>query len=81
MLTALLPDRNKVDYAKIPLPRRERELTIFVDPETESKVTTEEMTGGHSNILLAKLYLDRLGIWHQILRCLGQLSTVYVSNI
>jgi len=74
-------DPNKGDYTEIRLPRRERELTIFVDQETESKVTTEQTTGGQSNVMLAKLYLDRLGIWNQILRCSGKLSTLYVSNI
>jgi hypothetical protein len=44
--------------------------------------TTEQATqDGHSNVMLATIYLDRLGIYYQILRCLGHLSTLYISNI
>jgi len=74
-------DPKKPDYKSIELPRRKTQVTIFVDPETESVPTTEHASGGHSNVMLVKLYLDRLGKWNQVLRCLGQLRTLYVSNI
>ena len=63
------------------LPPKRKHVTIFVDPETESKPTTKS-TGpnGQSNVVLAKLYLDRLGAYHQVLRFLGLLSTLYVMN-
>jgi hypothetical protein len=74
-------DMGKAEYKKIDLPPRKNEITLFVDPETESKPTTENTTDGHTNVMLAKLYLDRLGTINQILRFLGQLSTLYVTNI
>ncbi|KAL9118959.1 MAG: hypothetical protein Q9187_004486 [Circinaria calcarea] len=70
------------EYQKLRLPRRQSSVTIFVDSETKSKPTVDNVTPeGHSNVMLAKLYLDRLGSWAQVLRFLGQLSTVYVKNI
>src|SRR5437667_6674483 len=38
------------------------------------------MTNGHSNVMLATLCLDRLGIRHQILRCLGHVLSTVVSG-
>lgn len=69
------------DYTRVKLPPRKTEVTLFVDPETESKPTTKNATDdGHSNVMLMKLYLDRLplGALNQILRLLGKLSTLYV---
>ncbi|KAL9120110.1 MAG: hypothetical protein Q9187_003334 [Circinaria calcarea] len=68
------------EYQKLQLPSRQSSVTIFVDSETESKPTTETTTpDGHSNVMLAKLYLNRLGGWGTVLRILGQLSTVYIK--
>ena len=65
---------------KVDLPKR-KQVTIFVDPETESKPTTASKgKSGRSNVVLATLYLDRLGVYHQVLRFLGMLSTLYVMN-
>ena len=36
---------------------------------------------GHSNVMLAKLYLDRLGGFTKVLRLLGVLSTLYITNL
>ena len=64
------------------LPPRQNDITIFVDPQTESEPTTENTApNGHSNVMLAKLYLDRLGTLNHVLRYLGQLSTLYITNI
>ncbi|MCJ1473729.1 hypothetical protein MMC13_002380 [Lambiella insularis] len=68
-------------YKKVHLPPGQDQVTIFVDPRTESEPTTEQSTDGHGNVMLTKLYLHRLGIWNQILRHLGGLSTLYVKNI
>ena len=74
----LLSDLNecqKLDLLKC------NQVTIFVDPETESKVTTASKgENGRSNVILATLYLDRLGAYYQVLRFLGLLSTLYVMN-
>ena len=77
-LSALESEDN---YQKVKLPARSKQVTLFVDEETESKLTIQS-TGrdGQSNILLAQLYLDRLGPSGQIFRFLGMLSTLYVKN-
>lgn len=62
------------------LPARSKQVTIFVDKETESKLTIESMSEGQSNVLLARLHLDRLGPYGQIFRFFGLLSTLYVLN-
>ncbi|KAF6226435.1 hypothetical protein HO133_009301 [Letharia lupina] len=69
------------NYQKVKLPARSKQVTLFVDEETQSKLTTRS-TGrdGQSNVLLAQLYLDRLGPYGQIFRFLGLLSTLYVMN-
>lgn len=54
-------------------------MTIFVDPDTESDPTTEHITAaGKSNVILATLFLDRLGALNHVLRLIGVLSTSYV---
>ena len=63
------------------LPPKRKQVIIFVDPETESKPTTDSRgEDGQSNVVLATLYLNRLGAYHQVLRFLGLLSTLYVAN-
>ena len=63
------------------LPPKRKQVTIFVDPETESKPTIASRgADGQSNVILATLYLNRLGVYHQVLRFLGLLSTLYVIN-
>src|SRR5436190_12822848 len=69
------------DYIKVQLPPRESRVTIFVDSETESKPTTNNTAeDGHSNVFLARIYLDRLSRVEQILRFLGQLRTLYITK-
>lgn len=70
-------------YTSIPLTKREKEVTIYVDPYTQSRPTTDSSTtDGHSNIMLAKFYLDRipLGGLNQIVRLFGGFSTLYIVN-
>ena len=74
----LLSDLNKCQ--KVDLPKC-RQITIYVDPETESIPTTASRgESGRSNVILATLYLDHLGAYGQVLRFLGLLSTLYVMN-
>ena len=64
------------------LPRRQSIITVFVDPETESKPTTESTDQeGFSNLLLTKLRLDRLGTMNRMLRFFGFITSVYVTNV
>lgn len=68
-------------YQIVKLPPKRTQVTIFVDPETESKPTTENTApDGRSNVLFIQLHLDHLGAFHQVLRSLGLLSTLYVMN-
>lgn len=67
------------NYQTVDLPTRSKQVTLFVDEETGSKLSTRSMgPDGKSNVLVAQLYLDRLGIYGQIFRFLGLLSTLYV---
>lgn len=69
------------NYQKVKLPARRKSVALFVDEETESKLTTRSTgSDGQSNILLAQLHLDRLGTYGQIFRFFGMLSTLYVMN-
>ena len=63
------------------LPARSKSVSLFVDGETESQLTTRSMgRDGQSNVLLAQLHLDRLGPYGQMFRFFGMLSTLYVRN-
>lgn len=63
------------------LPPKRNQVTIFVDPETKSKPTIARRgADGQNNVELATLNLNRLGAYHQVLRFLGLLSTLYVMN-
>ena len=67
------------DLQRLDLPPGQSEVTIFVDPETESKPTTANVDAdGHSNVILARLFLDRLGILNHLFRLFGLLSTSYI---
>jgi len=46
-----------------------------------SEPTTEITADGSNTVMLAKLYLNRLGRRNQILRHLGKLSTLYVTKM
>ena len=58
------------------------EVTIFVDSKTESIATTKtETEDGQSNVMIAKLYLNRLSTFNRLLRAIGKLSHLYITNI
>ena len=79
LIRVLLSDIDQCQ--KVDLPPKCKQVTIFVDPKTESKPTIESKADdGQSNVVLATLYLNRLGVFHQVLRSLGLLSTLYVIN-
>ena len=62
-------------------PARSKQVTLFIDGKEKSQLTTKsEGDDGQSNVMLAQLYLDRLGPFGQIFRFLGMLSTLYVVN-
>lgn len=68
-------------YQKVKLPARKKQVTLFVDKETGSKLTTRS-TGdqGQSNLLRAQLQLNHLDTLGQVFRFFGLLSTLYVIN-
>lgn len=66
---------------KLDLPPNRRQVTIFVDRQTESKPTiASQGADGRSNVQLATLYLDHLGAFHRVLHFQGLLSTLYVMT-
>ena len=68
-------------YQKMKFPARSKQVTLFIDGKKESQLTTKSAgDDGQSNVMLAQLYLDRLGPSGQIFRLLGMLSTLYVVN-
>jgi hypothetical protein len=77
----LTTDSNQGDYTKINLGSKKKEITLFVDPDSMSEPTTEITTDGSNTVMLAKLYLNRLGTMNQILRRFGKLSTLYVTKM
>ena len=74
-----IPDLNACQILDLP-PKPDR-ITIFVDAETRSRVTTAS-TGadGRCNLLLATLYLDKLDRRDRKLRSRGHLPKLYVLN-
>lgn len=69
-------------YQKLKIPAQNRLVAIFVDADTESEPTTENVApDGRSNVVLTHLHLHRLGVYAQILRRIGLLSTCYVKNV
>ena len=71
-------------YQKLKLERRRSDVDIFVNSETESEPTTDGIDShGHSNVLLARLFLDRLGYVNNFLRHIRLLSmsNIYLTNV
>ena len=63
------------------LPRNCSQVPMFLDWETQTKVTTACIgADGRGNLLFAVLYLYELGGYHRMLHRLGLLSTLYITN-
>lgn len=62
------------------IPPRSKEIAIFVDAKTQSKVTPDNNYEG-GTVLLTKIYLDRLGTVNNLVRSFGGFSSIYVSNV
>jgi len=81
-------NKNKLDkgeghYQKLSLPPDTKQISLFYDPETNSDIKTECETDdgeGQSYVLLAKLHLNRFGLWNRFLLAAGQISTLYISQ-
>ncbi|MCJ1357654.1 MAG: hypothetical protein MMC33_007650 [Icmadophila ericetorum] len=78
-------DENSEDYTELRIsPRKKRlgkKVILYADAKTD-RPTLDYMTKGEkeSNTMLARLRLDRLGKLNQILRVVGQLTTIYVRD-
>jgi len=72
--------RDSENFKMIPIQRLQKEVTVFVDPNTE-EVTTDNETNGQSNVMLAKLYLDQLSLTNRVLQALSKISTLYITNL
>lgn len=62
------------------IPPKKKEIAIFVDAKTQTKVTPDNNYEG-GTVLLTKIYLDRLGAVNNLVRSFGGLSSIYVSNV
>ncbi|KAM0800719.1 hypothetical protein BDR22DRAFT_230520 [Usnea florida] len=72
-------DTDLNDCQILDLPPKQDRIAIFVDPETEFRVTTASTgASGRCNIEIATLYLDKLDRRDRKLRSRGQLSKLYV---
>lgn len=67
---------------KVDLPPRRSQVNMFVDWDTESKVSAKPIAeDGRSNLGRFTLELDRLGGLHKLRRKFGLLKVVYVTNV
>ena len=65
----------------VELPPNRKKVVMYLNSETQTKVTTACIgADGRSNMLFAVFYLDRLGFYHGMLRRLGLLTTLYVTD-
>ncbi|KAF2866967.1 hypothetical protein BDV95DRAFT_469719, partial [Massariosphaeria phaeospora] len=71
-------NRDKYDY-ELKLPRRKKEVSLFVDQETETNLKTEGADRQKNDVFLARLSLDHLSLMDRTFFILGLLSTLYVS--
>lgn len=69
---------DSYDY-ELKLPKRKKEVSLFVDQETETNLKTEGADRRGNDVFLARLSLDRLGLLDRTFFVLGLLSTLYVS--
>ena len=66
---------------KVELPPKRKKVAMYLDWETHTNLTTACIgADGRGNSLFAVFYLDRLGLYHGILRRLGRLTTLYVTD-
>jgi hypothetical protein len=72
----LVPGRTT--YQELKMPKRKRNVSIFVQQSTTAMLRTEE-TRQEDDVFLARLSLDRLGLANRALFMFGCLSTLYVS--
>ena len=66
------------DTTIVNLPRNMKEVALFVDADTQQKLSTDPDHNKESNVLLAKIHLDRLGAKS---RHVNSLRQVYVQNV
>jgi hypothetical protein len=61
------------------LPKGKKEVSLFVDQETETNFKTEEDRRNSDDVFLATLSLDHLGLVNRAFFMFGFLSTLYIS--
>lgn len=69
--------RVSAEYHKLKLKKGQKKLAIYMEQDKQTRLKTEHI--GESDVFLAKLNLNHLGIANRTLLFLGCLSTVYVS--
>jgi hypothetical protein len=73
----LLIDGVPAEYHKIELRKNQKKIAIWMDQDKHTRLKTEKTE--ESDIFLAKLNLNHLGLTDKTLLFFGCLSTVYVS--
>lgn len=72
-----IPPETLADARIVKLPGRMKEVALFVDANTQRRVSIDPDNNNESNVLLAKIHLDRLAKWRHI----TGLRQVYVQNV
>ncbi|RYN36894.1 hypothetical protein AA0112_g4532 [Alternaria arborescens] len=72
-------DKENTGYTKLSLPKGKKEVSLFVDQETETNFKTEEDRRNSDDVFLATLSLDHLGLVNRAFFMFGFLSTLYIS--
>lgn len=73
--------KSGVDLRECALPPRAKEVALFVDAKTQSRVTTIGDCSGYPSVFMTKIYLDQLGFVNNLVRSCGLLRSIYVRNI
>lgn len=58
-----------------------KEIALFADADTQTRVGKDPNEGGLSHVLLTKIYLDRLSAMDRLARRAGGLRYLYVKNV
>lgn len=71
---------EKSAYEQLKLPKRKKQVSLFVAQDKENKFKTEDESQENKDVFLARLNFDNLGLTNRTLFHLGCLSTLYVSS-
>ncbi|XPS69363.1 hypothetical protein M3J09_001638 [Ascochyta lentis] len=70
-------DIDEGEYHKLKLKKGQKEISIYMGQDKQTRLKTEDIE--ESDVFLARLNLDHIGLANRTLLLLGYLSTLYVS--